>query len=66
MKAVYLVVSGGAANVWDKRDDLSPRDLRKGASIGLHADTLIGPVRLDLGTGLDRRCMMYFSAGFDL
>ena len=65
LKAVYLVVSGGAANVWDNRDDMSPRDLRKGAGIGLHADTLIGPVRLDLGAGEDRRYLVYFSAGFD-
>ena len=65
VKALYLVLSGGAANVWDRRDDLSPRDLRKGAGIGLHADTLIGPVRLDLGAGEDRRYVVYFSAGFD-
>ncbi|MEK6743174.1 MAG: patatin-like phospholipase family protein [Nitrospirota bacterium] len=65
VKALYLVLSGGAANVWDNRDDLSPRDLRKGAGIGLHADTLIGPVRLDLGAGEDKRYMVYFSAGFD-
>jgi NTE family protein len=65
VKAVYLVLSGGAANVWDRRDDLSPRDLRKGAGIGLHADTLIGPVRLDLGAGEDNRYLVYFSAGFD-
>jgi NTE family protein len=65
VKAVYLVLSGGAANVWENRDDMSPRDLRKGAGIGLHADTLIGPVRLDLGAGEDKRYMVYFSAGFD-
>lgn len=65
VKAIYLVLSGGAANVWDKRDDLSSRDLRKGAGIGLHADTLIGPVRLDLGAGEDKRYLVYFSAGFD-
>lgn len=65
VKAVYLVLSGGAANVWDKRDDMSPRDLRKGAGVGLHADTLIGPVRLDLGAGEDNRYLVYFSAGFD-
>jgi NTE family protein len=65
VKAVYLVLSGGAANVWENRDDLSPRDLRKGAGIGLHADTLIGPVRLDLGAGEDNRYLVYFSAGFD-
>ncbi len=65
VKALYLVLSGGAANVWDKRDDMSLQDLRKGAGIGLHADTLIGPVRLDLGAGEDKRYMVYFSAGFD-
>jgi outer membrane protein insertion porin family len=65
VKALYLVLSGGAANVWNNRDDMSPRDLRKGAGIGLHADTLIGPVRLDFGAGQDNRYLVYFSAGFD-
>ncbi len=65
VKAVYLVLSGGAANVWDRRDDLSPRDLRKGAGLGLHADTLIGPFRFDLGAGEDKRYVVYLSAGFD-
>lgn len=65
VKAVYLVMSGGAANVWSVRDDMSLRDLRKGADIGLHADTRIGPVRLDLGAGEDKRYVVYFSAGFD-
>jgi outer membrane translocation and assembly module TamA len=66
VKAVYLALSGGAANVWNARDDMSLRDLRKGASIGLHADTLIGPVRLDFGAGEDRRYLVYFSALRDL
>jgi outer membrane translocation and assembly module TamA len=65
LKALYLAVSGGGANVWDVRDDMSPRDLWTGAGIGLHADTLIGPVRLDFGVGEDRRYLVYFSAGFD-
>jgi NTE family protein len=65
VKAVYLALSGGAANVWNARDDMSLRDLRKSASIGLHADTLIGPVRLDFGAGEDSRYLAYFSAGFD-
>ena len=65
VKAVYLVLSGGAANVWNARDDMSLQGLRKGASIGLHADTLIGPVRFDFGAGEDRIYLVYFSAGFD-
>jgi outer membrane translocation and assembly module TamA len=36
-----------------------------GGGIGLHADTLIGPMRLDAGFGEDRRFQVYFSAGFD-
>jgi len=44
---------------------MSTRDLRKGAGIGLYADTLIGPMRLDLAGGEDRRRAVYFSAGFD-
>lgn len=28
VKAVYLAVAHGAANVWNAQDDTSPRDLR--------------------------------------
>jgi NTE family protein len=65
VKALYLNVAGQAANVWDSRRDVSPADLRNGAGIGLHADTLIGPVRFDFGVGEQRRYTVYFSAGFD-
>jgi outer membrane protein insertion porin family len=65
VKAVYLGITGQAANVWDTRDAMSTRDLRKGAGIGLYADTMIGPMRLDLAAGEDRRRAIYFSAGFD-
>jgi len=65
LKGVYISITGQAANVWDTRNAMSTRDLRKGAGIGLHADTLIGPVRLDLAGGEDRRRVIYFSAGFD-
>lgn len=65
IRAVYLSLCGGAANVWDARDDMSLHDLRWGASIGLHADTLIGPVRFDIAAGEDRRYLVYFSAGLD-
>ena len=64
VKAVYVGITGQAANVWDTRDAMSTRDLRKGAGIGLYADTLIGPMRLDLAGGEDRRRAVYFSAGF--
>ena len=64
VNALCLVHSGGAVNAWEKRNDLSPRDLRKGAGVGIHADTLIGPVRRDLGAGEDKRHFVYFSAGF--
>ncbi len=65
VKAVYLGITGQAANVWDTRKAMSVRDLRKGAGIGLYADSLIGPVRLDLAAGEDHRRAIYFSAGFD-
>ena len=66
-KAIYLGVSGQAANVWNSRDRMSFSigDLKKGAGIGLSADTIIGPVRLDFGAGEDHRYTVYFSAGFD-
>jgi NTE family protein len=65
VKAVYLGIAGQAANVWDTREAMSARDLRKGAGIGLYADTMIGPMRLDLAAGEDHRRAIYFSAGFD-
>jgi NTE family protein len=65
VKAVYLNLAYQAANVWDKRDALSIRDLRSGGGVGLYADTIIGPVRLDVGRGGQDRFMVYFSAGFD-
>ncbi|HTG00152.1 MAG TPA: patatin-like phospholipase family protein [Nitrospirota bacterium] len=65
VKAVYLNVAAQAANVWDRRRDISVTDLRNGAGVGLHADTLIGPMRLDFGVGEQRRYDVYFSAGFD-
>jgi NTE family protein len=65
VKAVYLGITGQAANVWDTREAMSVRDLRKGAGIGLYADTLIGPMRLDFAAGQEHRRAIYFSAGFD-
>jgi NTE family protein len=65
VKAVYLNLAYQAANVWDKRDDMTVKDLRSGGGIGLYADTIIGPVRLDFGMGEQHRYAVYFSAGFD-
>lgn len=65
VKAVYLNLTGQAANVWDSGNAMSLDDLRNGFGVGLHADTIIGPVRLDYGVGEQRRSTVYFSAGFD-
>ncbi len=65
IRAIYLNVVGQEANVWDSRDEMSINHLRSGAGIGLHADTIIGPVRLDVGSGSQHRTAVYFSAGFD-
>jgi NTE family protein len=65
VKGIYLRVIGQAANVWDTRDAMTTRDLRGGVGAGLHADSIIGPIRLDFGFGEDRRAAVYFSAGFD-
>lgn len=65
IKAVYVNLMGQAANVWDSRDEMSVDHLRTGAGIGLHADTLIGPMRLDFGAGAQNRNTIYFSAGYD-
>jgi outer membrane protein insertion porin family len=65
VKALYLNLTAQAANVWDSRDAMSVDDLRHGAGVGLHADTIIGPVRLDYGIGDQHRYAVYFSAGFD-
>jgi NTE family protein len=65
LKALYLSMAYQAANVWDNRADLSVRDLRSGGGVGLYADTVIGPVRLDLGVAKDNRYTVSFSAGYD-
>ncbi len=65
VRAVYLGLTGQAANVWDSRDAIAVKDLRKGGGLGVYADTLIGPFRLDLGAGEDDRFRVYFSAGFE-
>ncbi|HAK60425.1 MAG TPA: hypothetical protein DCO77_08595 [Nitrospiraceae bacterium] len=65
VKAVYLSIAGQAANVWNSRDAMTFRDLRGGGGVGIHADTLVGPFRLDFGVGEDDRFRVYFSAGFD-
>ncbi len=65
VRAVYLSVIGGAGNVWDSRDSISYQGLWTGAGIGIHADTIVGPFRVDLGAGEDRRRVVSFSAGFD-
>ncbi len=64
-KAVYLNLAYQAADIGENRDDVSVKDLRTGAGIGLYADTVIGPVRLDFGHGEQHRNAVYFSAGFD-
>lgn len=65
VKGIYLRVIGQAANVWDTRDAMTARDLRGAFGAGLHADSIIGPIRLDFGFGEDHRSAVYFSAGFD-
>ena len=65
VKAVYLYVAGQEANVWDSRSSMSLDNLRNGVGIGLHADTIIGPVKFDYAFGEQHRYTVYFSAGFD-
>lgn len=65
VRAVYVAASGGAANVWDSREEISTRDLWTGGGIGIHADTVVGPFRLDAGRGENRRYTFFLSAGFD-
>lgn len=65
IRAVYLNFTAQAANVWDTRDTVSTRNLRRGVGMGLHADTIVGPFRLDIGAGEEGRFEVYFSAGID-
>ncbi len=44
---------------------MSSGNLWNGVGIGLHADTIIGPVKLDYAVGGHDRYAVYFSAGFD-
>ena len=65
VRALYLNFAYQVGNVWDNRRAMSRDDLRNGGGIGLYADTIVGPIRLDLGAGEDHRYAAYFSAGFD-
>ena len=65
VKALYLNVAGQEANVWDSRSSMSPGNLRNGVGMGLHADTIIGPVKFDYAVGEQHRYTFYFSAVFD-
>ncbi len=65
LKAVYVTATYQAGNVWNTRDAMAMNDLRAGAGIGLHADTIIGPVKFDFAKGEQNRWAVYFSAGFD-
>lgn len=65
VKALYVQATAQAANVGDNKDAMSLNHLRNGAGLGLHADTILGPIRLDFGVGEQQRYMVYFSAGFD-
>jgi hypothetical protein len=44
---------------------MSLDNLRNGVGIGLHADTIIGPVKFDYAVGEQHRYTVYFSASFE-
>jgi hypothetical protein len=58
VKALYHAFSGYVANVWNTRDEMFLRNLRKVTSICLHIDTLIGPVWPDFEAGDDRSLIL--------
>jgi outer membrane protein assembly factor BamA len=65
VKAFYLNTAYQAGNVWDTRQQMAMNDLRAGISAGLHADTIVGPMRFDFARGEQNRWAVTFSAGFD-
>ncbi len=65
VRALYVNFTGQAANVWENTHDVSLDHLRTGAGIGFHADSIIGPIRLDFGMGAQQRRTVCFSAGYD-
>jgi NTE family protein len=65
VKAFYLNIAYQAGNVWNTRQQMATNDLRAGIGIGLHADTIAGPVRFDFARGEQNRWAATFSAGFD-
>jgi outer membrane protein insertion porin family len=52
-KNVRLGVFTDVGNVWDNVDDVRPWELKSGVGLGLRYDTPVGPLRFDIGVGLD-------------
>jgi len=63
---LYVGATYEAGNVWDRRSDVSSRDLIKAGSLFLGADSIIGPVYLGFGhaEGGDNAAYLYIGALF--
>ncbi|MCP3962591.1 MAG: hypothetical protein GY719_32525 [bacterium] len=62
-KGIYLGGWLEAGNYWSSRDDASLDDLRFAATLGLGAETVIGPAYLALGLAEHGRSQIYLSIG---
>jgi NTE family protein len=59
-----IALRAGAGNVWDRRGDVSLRDLRWGGGAGVTRRTRFGPIALEGGVDNEGRSALYVSAGY--
>lgn len=60
-RGIYALVRFDAGNVWP--EDVDTGDLRRGAAVGIGADTVIGPLYMAYGRANDGFGRFYFSLG---
>ncbi|MGD9874137.1 MAG: patatin-like phospholipase family protein [Kiritimatiellia bacterium] len=62
-KGVYIGVWSEAGNVWQQEEDVSADDLLYGGTVGVGADTFLGPLYFAYGRSEQGRDRLYFSLG---
>lgn len=62
-RGVYIGAWSEAGNVWQDEDDIDSESLLYGATVGLGADTILGPLYFAYGRSEHGRDRFYFSLG---
>jgi outer membrane protein assembly factor BamA len=64
-RGLRLLVRGGAGDVWDSREQIALRGLRRGAGVGLELPTRAGPISLEWARRSGGGSAVYFAVGFE-